>query len=392
VKIVKTEVAKLKLKDDRKHQVLLGTVEYYIQTGKPVGSSTLREAGFEFLSSATIRNYFANLEEDGLLTQAHISGGRIPTHAAFKIYADHCFKNETSSKQTDNFKHIAIEETKEITKLLQLASNHLSDITNTAVFLSAPRFDHDYIVDIKLICIDHNRVLAIIITDFGVVQTEILTVNKKLTSFSTKRLESYFQFRLNGRNLPENLDREEEELGLKIYNEIMLRYIVGYTNFTDKDILRTGFSKLLSYPDFQDTATLAGSLSLFENVHSMRLMLRESAKTNQMKYWIGDDLKSYTENTPASAVITIPYYINKQSVGAIGLLGPIRMPFRKHFQVLKEFSDAVSESLTRNIYKFKISLRQPEQEALDELKKNSRYIGESHLMLLENHTQEITKT
>jgi heat-inducible transcriptional repressor len=389
VKIVKSEIAKLKFKDDRKHQVLLGTIEYYIKTGKPVGSSTLRETGFEFLSSATIRNYFANLEQEGLLTQAHISGGRIPTNAAFKIYADQFLRSENSpSKPSDIFKQIAREETKEIAKLLHLASNQLSDITNTAVFLSAPRFDQDYIVDIKLVPIDHNRTLAIIITDFGVVQTEILPVHKKLTAFSTKRLESYFHFRLNGRNLPENLDKEEEDLALKFYNELMLRYIVGYTNFTDKDILRTGFSKLLTYPDFQDTELLANSLSLFENVHSMRLILRECSKTNQMKFWIGDDLCPYTSTTPDCAVIGVPYYINKQSVGAIGLLGPVRIPYRKLFELLREFSDSISQALTRNIYKFKISLRQPEQESLEVKKRESRYIGEPHLMLLENYIQE----
>ena len=75
-------------KDERERLVLLGLVELYLETGKPVGSSTLREHGFQNLSSATIRNYFAKLEKGGFLKQQHSSGGRIPTEGAYKLYVE----------------------------------------------------------------------------------------------------------------------------------------------------------------------------------------------------------------------------------------------------------------------------------------------------------------
>ena len=81
-------------KQERERKVLLGLVEYYIQTGKPVGSNTLKEAGFEDLSSATIRNYFANLEEEGYLVQSHSSGGRIPTDLSYRTYAEHVINQD----------------------------------------------------------------------------------------------------------------------------------------------------------------------------------------------------------------------------------------------------------------------------------------------------------
>lgn len=375
-------------KDNRKAQVLMGAVDYFIKTGKPVGSDTLKNAGFELLSSATIRNYFANLEEEGFLAQTHTSSGRIPTQKAFRLYAAEMVQTiPHPSSSFEPFKEIANEETKEIAGFLHRTADLLSNITNTAVFLSTPRFDQDYILDVKLVVIDHKRVLAILVTDFGVVQTEILHTDKKLSSFSAKRIESYFHFRLNGRNLPENLEKEEEALAIKLYNEVMVRYIVGYTNFTEKEVIRTGFSKLLTYPDFQDTKVLANSLSLFENTHSIRLLLKECTKQNALKFWIGDDLSALTENTPC-AVIAIPYYINNQSVGSIGLLGPMRIPYRELFELLTEFSHAISHALTRNIYKYKISFRQPEQESLNIQPKENLLLGHSRFMLLENHIKE----
>ena len=75
-------------KQDRERDVLLGLVDLYIRHGKPVGSQTLQEEGFEHLSSATIRNYFAKLEMEGFLRQHHTSGGRSPTDKAFRLYAE----------------------------------------------------------------------------------------------------------------------------------------------------------------------------------------------------------------------------------------------------------------------------------------------------------------
>lgn len=376
---------KLSKKDDRKAKVLIGVVDHYIKTGKPVGSDTLKNHGFEALSSATIRNYFSHLEEEGFLIQAHTSGGRIPTEKGYRAYAEECLNNYSIKESSDeSFKTLKDQDTKEIAKYLDEAINHLSQITNTAVFLSTPRFDQDFVVEIKLIPIDHERALAIIITDFGIIQTEVLHPSKKLNSFSAKRIESYFHFRLRGLNPPENLDPEEEEMAQKFYNELIVRFIVSYTNFSERQIVRTGFSKLLSYPDFQDTTILANSLSLFENIHSCRLLLKECSKQQRLKFWIREDLSTYTKEIPECTVIAIPYYINNQSVGAIGLLGPMRIPYSELFELLHGFSNAISKALTRNIYKYKINFRQPEHESLDLQKVEKRLISHSHFMLLEN--------
>lgn len=370
-------------KQDRERKVLLGLVDYYIQTGKPVGSNTLKEAGFGDLSSATIRNYFANLEEAGYLTQSHSSGGRVPTYLAYRMYAQTCLEQDNVAVKGDQFQSLRQFDSREIAVLLQEAAELLSKVSQCAVFLSAPRFDHDFIIDIKLVALDAFRCLCVLVTDFGVVQTEILHLHEKLSSFAIKRIESYFHWRLTGIGQPENLEPEEEAIGKTFYNELMLRYIVGYSNFVNEDIYRTGFSNLLTYSDFQDTRLLASGLSLFENVHSMRLLLKECMALDRLKFWIGDDLNHYAPQSNCS-IIAIPYYIKPTSVGAVGLLGPARLPYRTLFSTLRLFSECVSETLTRNIYKFKISFRQPETGKLYLQKEEHRLIGQSRLILLED--------
>lgn len=374
-------------KQDRERQVLIGLVDYHIKTGKPVGSHTLQEAGFKELSSATIRNYFANLEAAGYLSQPHASGGRLPTDLAFRTYADTFIEGPLLKLKENPFEEIRKSQSREIAAFLQQSAEQLSSSTQCAVFLSAPRFDQDFVIDIRFVIIDAQRCLCILITDFGVVQTEILQTPYKLTAFAAKRIESYFHWRITGHNKPENMDQEEEKLAQSLYHEVMVRYIVGYSNFIDEDLYRTGASRLLTYPEFQEGALLASSLSLFENSQGMRTLLRASTSSEQLKCWIGSDLTPYATNTPSCSVITTPYRINRAAVGAVGILGPIRMPYPKLFTLLNLFSEAVSEALTHNLYKFKLKYRQPEKNSLYLQKEGQQFVGQSTPILLEDKRQ-----
>jgi heat-inducible transcriptional repressor len=352
-------------KDQRERLVLLGLVELYLKTGAPIGSNTLKENGFENLSSATIRNYFAKLEENGYLKQQHSSGGRIPTPLAFRLFAQtHLESSAYNEKDYEKLRTKLSKQSREVAAYLQEAAEVLSQETNCAVFFSAPRFDQDFVLDIKLVGIDQNRCLCILITDFGLIHTETLYTEKKLSNFSLKRIESYFHWRITGMDKPA-LTEEEEKIGTRFYREIMLRHIVGYNNFTAEDIYKTGFSKLLHYPDFNNATALASGLSLFENTHSMRALLQECTAANHLSCWIGEDLNQHAPNITACSVIAIPYRINQTTVGAIAILGPLRISYQKLFGVLQAVSSAITETLTKSMYKFKITFRKPQDASLE---------------------------
>ncbi|MDJ0651842.1 MAG: heat-inducible transcriptional repressor HrcA [Simkaniaceae bacterium] len=356
---------KKKQKADREQAILIGLVELFLLTGKPVGSNTLKENGCEAISSATIRNHFANLEKKGFLKQEHSSAGRVPTPAAFKLYASHhMYSDHTDPQEFDFLKKELQKDTREIAGYLQSAAELLSTLTQGAVFFSSPRFDQDFIINIKVVGIDAKRCLAVVVTDFRLIYTEILHTPKKLSSFSIKRLETYFTFRLTGLDRPK-LNKEEEALGTSFYNELMMRYIVGHSNFSAEDIYKTGFSKLIGFPEFRDATVLATNLSIFEDTAFMRTLLGECTKDATLKAWIGDDLNHPSAKTAQSSIIAVPYFIRGKAIGAIALLGPIRMPYPKIFGTLKSFSSVLSEVLTRNLCKYKITYRQPAAEQVE---------------------------
>lgn len=355
-------------KTDRKMRemaILLSTVELYLQSGRPIGSQTLKENGFDTVSSATIRNYFSKLEASGHLIQQHSSGGRIPTSSAYKAYAEHIYDaKDVTAKNLAELKTVLNQETREIAGYMQRAAETLSHLSGCAVFLSAPRFDQDFIVDIKLVGIDNKRCLCVLVTDFGIINTEILYTAKKLSNFSLKRMEHYFHFRMTGLDEPK-LTEEEERIASQFYNEVLLRYIVGYSNFTSEDMYKTGFSKLLQFPEFRDASALAYGLSLFEDREHMRALLNEALKKEDITFWIGEDLSPFTAAGSNCSVLAIPYKINNKIVGAIGLLGPNRIEYKKLFGLLRSFEQLLSTALTNNMFKFKISYRQPKALELE---------------------------
>lgn len=358
--VYKSLSAKKLPKTDREQAVLLGLIELYLKTGKPIGSHTLQENGFETLSSATIRNYFSKMEMQGYLKQQHTSGGRLPTDKALRLYTNTYQSQGIIEKdQEEALEKIFKKESKEIATFLNQAADALSALTQCAVFISSPRFDQDFIQDVKLLQIDSIKLLSVLITDFGLIHTETIYLERAVDASFLRTCEEYFLWRMNKGEKPMFRTDAEAKMAQRIYNEIMVRHVVGYANFPNEEIFRTGLSKLLAYPEFNDAAALANSLSLLEDETQMRAILRETIKNNELSSWIGDELCPHVPASSECTIIAIPYRINQTVAGSIALLGPTRLPYRNLFGLVRAFSEKISRALTNSIYKYKITFRQP---------------------------------
>lgn len=363
-KMLKSISLKKPNKEQREQLVLMGLIKLYIQSGKPIGSNTLRENGFSNLSSATIRNYFATLEEQGYLHQQHSSGGRSPTTDGYKAYADFFIDQpptidfEIKTQIKDDLQ----QNTNQVHPYLLSAIETLSEITNCAVIISAPRFDQDFIKDIKLIEIDEHRLLCVLITDFGLIKTETLYLNDQIEDISS--LEKYFLWRMSKTyEKPYFINEIDAKWAQRLYNEVVVRHLAGYIHFFKEDLFRTGLSKLLTYPEFSNAQNLSDGLRIFEDESLIQTFLQKTLKKNKLNYLIGDGNKEQNSNC---SLIAIPYYLNQTPVGSIGLLMPTRAPYGKLFGILQLFSYYLSKNLTKNIYKFKIHFRKPSESSMDQ--------------------------
>ncbi len=378
----KLALKKILTKKDKELSILLGLVELYIKTGSAIGSNSLKETSFDNMSSATIRNYFVKLEKQGYLAQQHSSGGRIPTIQAFKLYADKVNKKILLEKKEEKtLKEKLSNIDKKVTDYLNKSAELLSELTNCSIFQSSPRFDQDLINDVKLICIDTNKILYVLITDFGLIKTDTLYVNNKIDEKTLKLIEDFFLFRMNKKQEPQFPSQKDKKLAQQLYNEVMVRYVVGYSSMHIEDIYKTGLSKLLNYDEFQDPLNLAESLSIFEDPEQMKNILQNAIKQNSLSYFIADDLEQFDIISNNCSIISVPYKVNDISIGAIAVLCPMRISYKKVFAILNTYAKHLSETLTKNIYKYKISFRD-----LEEYKKLKEY---NKSILLEDKTQTV---
>ncbi len=369
----------------REREVLFGLIDLYLLDGKPIGSNTLKVSGFDHLSSATIRNYFAKLELEGYLIQHHASGGRVPTDKAFRLFAEDCQESPELSREDDEILvSILSKETKEVSLYLQEAIEALCEMTDCAVVISAPRFDQDFVIDVKLLHLDERRALCVIMTDFSLVHTETIYLPKMRHPLSVEKIQEYFQFRLKGGKRPKMTD-EESKFAQSCYNEIILRHFVAYTNMEKEDLYRGGFSNLLKHSEFHDPTLLSQALALLEKKGTIQFMLDECFKADSLKFWIGEDLKGPIHEAISCSLVAVPYKLHTNVVGTIAILGPNRMNYGKIFGLLLRAAELISESLTNSMYKYKITYRQPETKAIGRGAHTDNLIGlPSQSLIIEN--------
>jgi len=267
--------------------------------------------------------------------------------------------------------------------LIHSSAELLSSLSRCAVFVSTPRFDQDFVQDVRLLLLEPKKLLAVIITDFGTIRTEIIYLDQEVPSEFCEQFQSYFLWRVNKGEKISFENESQNKLAQRLYNEVMIRHVINYLHFSTEEVVRCGVSRLLSFPEFSDAASVVESLSLLENEEMMRSVLRECSQRGSLTYWIGDELCPRVAHGAQNALLAIPYRINQTIVGAVALLAPLRIPYRELFGIMRHFSELLSQKLTDLVYKFKITYRQPTNaQQLDcGLKKSG------HSILLEDKTR-----
>ena len=156
--------------DERKRKVLQAIVEEYINTAEPVSSSSLTNNYGLNCSSATIRNEMSSLEKEGYLDKVHTSSGRIPSAKGYRFYVDELMQDDRIS--LEEIKYISDKlETKvhEIEDLTKITATTISEITHYTTVTIGPKATEQIIQEIKFVLLSSRMILAIIITETGMV-------------------------------------------------------------------------------------------------------------------------------------------------------------------------------------------------------------------------------
>ena len=267
--------------DERKTKILNAIIRNYLETGEPVGSRTISKYTDLNLSSATIRNEMADLEELGYILQPHTSAGRIPSDKGYRFYVDHLM--EEKNREVDDMKQFVIEHTEKMEQVLQKVAKVLAANTNYATMVSAPSYHRNKVKFIQLSNVDEEQILAVIVTEGNMVKNKIIPVSEPLDNETMLKLNILLNSNLNGLALEEiNLATIAKLKGQAgIHSDIVSNVLdtLGETMGQDEDIkiYTSGTTNLFKYPELSDSAEKASELiSTFEEKQQLASLVTEN--------------------------------------------------------------------------------------------------------------------
>ena len=182
--------------DDRKLKILQTIIKTYLETGEPVGSRTISKYTDLNLSSATIRNEMADLEDLGYIIQPHTSAGRIPSDKGYRLYVDMLM--EDKEHEITEMQEKMLQKADKMEQLLQQAARVLANSTNYATMVSAPTYNRNKLKFIQLSQVDANQIIAVIVMEGNIIKNKIVAVAEPLDNETMLKLNMLLNTNLNG--------------------------------------------------------------------------------------------------------------------------------------------------------------------------------------------------
>lgn len=331
---------------ERQLKILEAIISDFIDTAQPVGSRTISKKYPLGISSATIRNEMADLEELGYLLQPHTSAGRVPSDLGYRLYVDSLIhENTIPSRDKEIIQSLLLNKIIEAGDLAKQAVKLLSEFTKLVAIVSVPKFNKCKLANLKIIKVSDSKVLLILVTDTGVVKNIQLALSNS-EQFILDKISDTMLDHLSGETI-ENIDvraisKIKEKLSsfgnIVDYLIPILRDALKSLNGTD--LFVDGVSHLLSTYEFSDTER---AKSIFEYLKDERAVesLLDTIPMNKLSIKIGTEI-----GIPAlddCSIVASSYKVDGSSAGRIIILGPKRMDYGTVVSTVNYISNTLSD-------------------------------------------------
>lgn len=338
---------------ERKKKILKAVVDGYIESATPVSSKEIQEKHLPDCSSATIRNELSALESMGYLVQPHVSAGRAPSEKAFRLYVDELMEagplTETEISVIDNYF------TKQIDNIEDVVGNVakvLSEITNyTSVFIKE-RVKTEKVEGIKLVQLTQSSALLIIVTDNNVFKDNIIDLPEHLDDKGVDKAQKWLNKLFAGRTLcdiasdknEKQIIADEFSLYRRLYEKV-LELLVKLSNCADKEVITQGAGKILEYPEYSDPELAKNFIAAIEQKQQLAEMF-EDENNNENKAEFSVKIGQEDETLPEGcSVVSARINFNDKIHGSAGVIGPVRMNYKKVVSVLDHISKLLDNIL-----------------------------------------------
>ena len=326
--------------DDRKLKILQTIIKTYLETGEPVGSRTISKYTDLNLSSATIRNEMADLEDLGYIIQPHTSAGRIPSDKGYRLYVDMLM--EDKEHEITEMQEKMLQKADKMEQLLQQAARVLANSTNYATMVSAPTYNKNKLKFIQLSQVDANQIIAVIVMEGNIIKNKIVAVAEPLDNETMLKLNMLLNTNLNGIAVEDiNLGmiaRLKEQAG--IHSGVISDVLDAVANTiqldNDLEIYTSGATNIFKYPELSDKQSAQEIISAFEEKQQLAELVTQTLASDENKgiqVYIGSETPVQTMKD--CSVVTATYELGQGMQGTVGIIGPKRMDYENVMQTLK---------------------------------------------------------
>ncbi len=321
--------------DERKLKILKAIICNYLETGEPVGSRTISKYTDLNLSSATIRNEMADLEEMGYIVQPHTSAGRIPSDKGYRLYVDTMLQEK--EREVEDMKEVLLEKADKLENLLKQAAKVLAVNTNYTSMITGPQYSAKKVKFLQLSEVDSSQLLTVIVLEGNIVKNKIIRTSEAIDKETLLKLNILLNTCLQGLNLSEiNLPliarmKEQAAEYSMVVSDILDAITQAVAEEDDVEIFTSGATNILKYPELNDTEKASNLLYALEEKKQLHELMAGIPDTDgeqhAIQVYIGDETP--LESMKDCAVVTATYRIDEGVYGKVGIIGPKRMDYEK---------------------------------------------------------------
>lgn len=332
--------------DERKLKILQAIIRNYLETGEPVGSRTISKYTDLNLSSATIRNEMADLEELGYIVQPHTSAGRIPSDKGYRLYVDQMLaekeeKLDHATQEVKEMHQMLLEKEDKMESILKQMAKMLAVNTNYATLVTAPQVKGNKIKFLQLSRVDVGQLLATIVVEGNVIKNNMIHVEESLDDETLLKLNILLNTNLNGLPIEDinlaMITKLKQQAGIYdgIIAEVMDAVAAVIRENDDIEIYTSGANNIFKYPELSDNQRASELINTLEEKQMLTELVQDSmADENNtgIQVYIGNETPVQTMKD--CSVVTATYELEEGVKGTIGIIGPRRMDYDKVISTL----------------------------------------------------------
>ncbi|MBF0456988.1 MAG: heat-inducible transcription repressor HrcA [Nitrospirae bacterium] len=335
--------------DSRTRKILFAVIESYIGIAAPVGSRYISKRYGFGLSSATIRNTMSDLEDLGFLSQPYASSGRIPTGMAYRFFVESLL--EVGMSQNNNLLSMlsdkATDTKASLDDFLAITSRLMSDCSHYMGVILSKTAESSILRKIEFYSYKENMIVAILLTEYGVVRHMIVESSGRLTQKDMNEISRYLNKEYAGltlRDIKQALlevvaEAKQKCDSLKEKAKCLCKTVFSSIN---ADIFISGMSELINLPDFDDIQKIKELSKAIDDKSLMVNLLDKILQSEGVQVFVGNDPLL---DEKALSLVASTFYEKGKPFGVLGLIGPQRMDYANAISIVSTSANFLSRQL-----------------------------------------------